>query len=120
MTNLARALPTLLIALLASAASAQGNATRFKPEQIVEAKDGSLNVACLTSDSLDQLIKHMAAGELTKANAMSPIPCTSIPVGGRYKLLSVKGDRVEFIHPDNKGAVGLWAVIEAFQPIPAK
>ncbi len=92
-------------------------ANSLQPEMIVVPVQGKFLVGCLTEDLLNELLLHSINKEKTKFEAMfASQDCIQIPENQIYKLLSVNRTTVEFTHIDSNKSVGMWAVIEAFQP----
>jgi hypothetical protein len=78
-----------------------------QPESIVQFSKG---FACLTEADLDKASGHLYNREMTKLNAMFPLPCIYISHDERYKVLSVTPRTVEFVHEGSTPGERLWAI----------
>ncbi|MGB9191636.1 MULTISPECIES: hypothetical protein [unclassified Acinetobacter] len=90
----------------------------IKAEMIVSPIKDKFLVACLSSELLDKLMEHLVREEKTKASAMfDNYDCVQIPETEKFKVLSVRGSKIEIINAQNTNSNGLWTYSESMQPI---
>lgn len=90
----------------------------IKAEMIVSPVKDKLLVACQSPELLSDLMLHFVREEKTKASAMfENFDCAYIPETEKFKVLSVRGNKLEIINAQNTGSTGLWTYSESMQPI---
>lgn len=89
----------------------------LKPEMIVRPVKGQFLAACQSEAMLKEALAHSVKQEKTKFEAMfRDMDCIQIPDDGRYKVLSVGHNVIEFTAATSADSKGMWTVAEAMQP----
>lgn len=89
-----------------------------KPEELVEFKKGS--VACMTSDSLQELFDHLNNKEDTLAQEMlDDMRCINMSPGYGWKVLKTKyswATHIIYVESTYNESLKLWTYAEYVQP----